>query len=184
MKDSVIIKDGIIYYGRLNENENVLDSQINLTAWNKIHGSSIKTIQLNSRKLCITITYNKDDQAIIYLDKDFDLSSFKREILDSFRHADILNDEKTKLHLIKKPLIAIAVLFCLLLIVSVTDPASNSNVHYGSRQKGQAIIELLKAFASLGMPKVLLIFGILMLIPTLNIILKLRNRKENTIITF
>ena len=184
MKDSVFIKDGIIYYGKFNFSENVLDSQINLNTLNKINGSCIKTIHLNSRKQSVSITYNKDDQATLSLDKEFNISTFKKDILDSFKHARILNEDKTKLYLIKKPLIAIGVLFCLILIISFINPDSNSNSHNGSRLTTQAISELLKGFASLGMPKVLLIFGTLMLIPILSIILKLRNRKGNTIIKF
>ena len=58
MKDSVFIKDGIIYYGKFNFSENVLDSQINLNTLNKINGSCIKTIHLNSRKQSVSMTYN------------------------------------------------------------------------------------------------------------------------------
>tara|TARA_B100000508_G_scaffold137494_1_gene132158 strand:+ start:1608 stop:2162 length:555 start_codon:yes stop_codon:yes gene_type:complete len=184
MKDSVIIKDGMFYFGRLNSTEHVLDSQLNHSKLNKIDGSRIKTIQINSRKRSITITYNKDDQAILRLDKEFNISSFENEILDSFKRARVLNDYKTKLYLIKKPLISIAVLFCLILIISFTYPDSNLNSHNGSRLSTEAVSNLLNGFASLGMPKVLLIFGTLMLIPLLSIFLKLRNRKGKSIIKF
>lgn len=182
MKDSVIIKDGIIYYGRLNLSENVLDSQFNLNTLKKINGSSIKTIQLNSRNRRIIITDNKDVQESISLDKAFDMTSFINEILDSFQHARILNDDNSRLFLIKKPLIGIAVLFFLIIIISFINPHSNS--YNGSRLSTQVIDGLLYGFASLGMQKVILIFGTIMLIPIFRIILKLRNRKGITIIKF
>lgn len=184
MKDTVIIKDGIIYFGKLNFSKNVLDSEFNLNTLNKINGSCIKTIHLNSRKQSITITYNKDDQESISLDQAFNMTSFKNDILNSFQQARILNDDKTRFYLIKKPLIAIAVLFILILIISFVNPHSNSHSHNGSRLTTQAFSELLYGFASLGMSKVILIFGTIMLIPIFSIILKLRNRKGNTIIQF
>lgn len=84
MKDSVIIKDGIIYFGRLNLSENMLDAKLNLNRLKKINGSSIKTIQLNSRNRRVIITDNIDVQETISLDKAIDMTSFINEILDSF----------------------------------------------------------------------------------------------------
>lgn len=182
MKESVIIKDGIIYYGKLNISENVLDSQFNLNTLKKINGSCIKTIELNSRNHSVIITHNKDDQESISLDKAFKMTSFKNDILDSFQHARILNEDISRLYLIKKPLIGIAVLFCLIIIISFINP--NSSSYNGSRISTQLIDGLLNGFASMGMSKVILIFGTIMLIPIFRIILKLRNRKEITIIQF
>lgn len=180
MKDSIFIKDGIFYYGRLNFGENVLDSQFNLKRMNKIDGSCIKIIHLNSKNRSVTISYNKNDQALLNLDEAFQMSSIKNDILVAFQQARILDEDKTRIYLIKKPLIATTVLFCLILSISLT----NSDPVNGSRLTTQALSELLKGFASLGMPKVILIFGSIMMIPIMSIILKLWHLKENTIIKF
>lgn len=182
MKDSIFIKNGVIYYGKVEGNQDQLDAQENLNSLSQIRGNKLKTIQLNKQKHRISITYNKNDESIIELSDTYDMSTIQSDILSSFPNANVLPDDKAKLYIIKKPLIAILILISIILIISLISP--NSNTGNGAKLNTEALMGLLEGFASLGMPKVILIFGSLMIIPITSIVLKLKNYGGNTIIQF
>jgi len=179
-QDSLYIKDGFVCYSRPDWNdEGLIDDESKEPNLVRIELQRVKQVEMNLRSKTIRIHYTKDHELIAQLESEETLDNFKNDLLLLCPNSRTLNLEKTKFHIIKKPLIAILVLLAVIIIISLVDPQIRTP---NSSYKVNGVMALLKAFASLGMTKVLLIFGGIGVLPILRIYFNLRNARKTKII--
>lgn len=176
-KDSIFIKDGVLHYGKIAQfNPQILDEMNVEYSLNKIDIHRIKQILMYPNKNQIIV--QSDNECMINVESEVNMNDFKTTLFTAYPKSITLPTDKIKIQQIKKPLYSIIVILILYLIVSVIDPKHPS----ASNKAIGAMIDLLRAFATLGPSRLLLIFGTLILIPSLSIFIKLKHLRKATVI--
>lgn len=179
-KDKILLKNGFFYHCQIKKfNLALIDETNVLSEFNKIDAKRINHIVLDSKRNRIIIKSDKDKELVLNLESENHLKDFTKEVLQVYPNSTFLKSDTVKLQLIKKPLWAMAVIICLLVIISFIDPKNSGT---SGSLKSQGIMNLLRGFASLETQTLITIFGTLFLIPCLSIYIKLKLSKKVRII--
>lgn len=182
MKDHLYIKENIFYYGSLDTEDDILDNPVQFSQLNYLVASQINQICFDLSELRIIIEHgNNNDEAIIELASRELLDHHYHEILRCFPNSHLLNDEKKKLRLIRKPLSAIGIILCFYIIACATNPNQVSRT--GSWRRN-ALDGIFQALASMGVELLSVVTVIVLLLPILVIYFKIRNAKNKRILKF
>lgn len=172
MKDTLLINNGIFYYGKSDKKFNQTDDPKNLSTFNQVAASTVKLVWFLSDKKQIILEYGQQDQAIVNLERTDEVLEHMEKIRQAFPQSVELNTRQLEIQLVRKPIIALAVLIILLIIVSLVDPSNDPS---GASLRTNAIMELFRGLAAIGIPRIILIVGSLALIPLVTIFFRLKN---------
>lgn len=186
-KDSVLIYDDLLYYGRLpfSTRPEILDQQEITSELASIPLSYLKQVQINHKTKVTTLEYGKksDLSILIHWENQTHMQEFKDFMLNHYSGAFILPHEEMAASTTRKPvfaMIAIVVVYVLVLAFST----NSSSVSYSSSlrtNKINALIALFQVIASMGPLTVTILFVLLFLI-ALNAFFRARNKNEHLII--
>lgn len=179
MRDFIYIENDRILYGKeiFSKNNEVVDDISEPLS--EIMFTDIKIIRFDLKRNVVLIKCNTRSEYLINVDRGQSLTQLKNDVIAAYPGAEILDENSTLFYLLRKPIFAIFLIFILLIIVGA---AGKSGYKSGASMKVNAVTDVMNGMSALDTKNLVIVFAVLLSLPTIRIFWLFRNVKHKVII--